>query len=239
MIQFESLNIGYQKSLAKVELENLKAGEIVALIGSNGSGKSTFLKTVCGIQKPYSGRVLLNGQEIHRMTQARLADLIAFVPPHFPLLEYTTVFDFIALGRTPHLSNFGKLSKKDMKIIEEIIDLLNLHKLKNQYTSLLSDGERQKCALGRALAQQTSVILLDEPSGYLDVKNKQRLVELLIHIAQSLNKLILFSTHDLEVIKHKSIQKIGIQLTEKDEGASLVKVKKTLTMNELIEQFYR
>lgn len=240
MIEFKKVEIGYKKALAKITVQQLNSGEVYALIGSNGSGKSTFLKTICGQLKPFSGKLFLKNRDIINLTRESLAKTISFVPARFPELEFVSVYDFVLLGRTPYVNRVGAISTNDNTIVKQILEKLKIDHLSTKYTNQISDGERQLCAVARALAQETPIVLLDEPSGYLDYKNKRRLLELLVTISKELNLLILFSTHDIETVKQFDIQLIGIEAnhTSNSEMSKLVSIEKELPFDELIHRFY-
>lgn len=235
MIAFKQLEIGYHQPLAQVTIEMLEKGKVYALIGSNGSGKSTFLKTLCGQIKPFSGNIVIDNQFIASLSKEQLSKKIAFVPSRFPEIEFTTVKDFVLLGRTPYLNNRGIVTKQDLEYVDGILTRLNIQHLATKYTNELSDGERQMCAVARALAQQTPIILLDEPSSFLDYKNKRRLIELLLQIAQEMNLLILFSSHDVETIVQFDIQLLGLSSSP---SKKIVTIDNKMAFEQLIEQFY-
>src|SRR5690606_3743130 len=152
-----------------------------------------------------------NQKELKLYSKRELALNLAFVPARFPEVEFMKVKDFIGLGRTPYLNAFGTKTEKDLEIIEHFIQLLDIQHLADKFTTELSDGERQLCAIAKALTQETPIILLDEPTAFLDYKNKQRIIDILEQLANELNLLILFSTHDLSSIAKQTIQKIGIE----------------------------
>lgn len=237
MIEFRNVSIGYSRPLAKITLEKLVPGHMYALIGSNGSGKSTFLRTICGRQQPISGSIIINGKTVSEMNRQELAATIAFVPSKFPDSDFMSAIDFISLGRTPYLNHMGRLSEKDLAIVEQVINQVGISHLKHNYTSQLSDGERQLCAVARALAQQTPVILLDEPTGFLDYRNKRRLLELLEQLVKQLNITILFSTHDIETIRYSDIQLIGIEAGASGESR-LGLIDETLSFEHLVNRYY-
>jgi iron complex transport system ATP-binding protein len=235
VIAFKQLEIGYHQPLAQVTIEMLEKGKVYALIGSNGSGKSTFLKTLCGQIKPFSGNIVIDNQFIASLSKEQLSKKIAFVPSRFPEIEFTTVKDFVLLGRTPYLNNRGIVTKQDLEYVDGILTRLNIQHLATKYTNELSDGERQMCAVARALAQQTPIILLDEPSSFLDYKNKRRLIELLLQIAKEMNLLILFSSHDVETIVQFDIQLLGLSSAP---SKKIVTIDNKMAFEQLIEQFY-
>jgi iron complex transport system ATP-binding protein len=237
MIRFEKVQIGYETPLVEVDLKDISKGNLAALIGENGSGKSTFLKTLAGIYRPIHGRILLAEQDTNQLTRKELAKIIAFVPSKFPETDFLKVHEFVALGRTPYLSNFGTLSELDRQIVEQSITQVNLGHLANKYTHQLSDGERQLCSIARALAQQTPVLLLDEPTNFLDYRNKRRLLSLLQQLCKETNITILFSTHDIEVVIAHEISLIGIDTNR--PLRKLSNVQKPNDLNEIVHHFYQ
>ncbi len=236
MIEFKNVKIGYDSPLAQIYFDTLHSGSIYALIGSNGSGKSTFLKTICGKEKALEGSIFIDNKNIQEFSMLELAKQIAFVPARFPEIDFMTVFDFIALGRTPYINNFGRLNQNDNSIIKTIIDKLHITHLENKFTYQLSDGEKQLCSIARALTQQTPILLLDEPTSFLDYRNKRRLLHTLYTLSQEMNLVILFSTHDLESIQQFDIQKIGIEANSKDRKIEMVS--KSLDLDSIVNKYY-
>jgi iron complex transport system ATP-binding protein len=240
VITFENLKIGHHQALANIRIQSLTSGNMYALIGSNGSGKSTFLKTICGQQKPFEGHLTINGKVVTEMSRLELSKCIAFVPSRFPETDFVTVFDFIALGRTPYLSNFGNLSETDRQLVHAIIEKVKITHLTNKFTNELSDGERQLCSVARALAQQTPIILLDEPTGYLDYRNKRRLLTILQELTVEMSLLTLLSTHDIETIQQLSVPLIGIEAqSDSKELPSLEFIDKEVSFETMINRYYR
>lgn len=235
MIQLENVKIGYATALAEVRVSQLEKGKMYALIGSNGSGKSTFLRTICGRQQPIEGSIHIGGNNVVQLNQNELAKQVAFVPSKFPEADFMSVFDFIALGRTPYLNSIGRLSEEDFKVVQNVIDHVQIQHLQAKRTNELSDGERQLCAVARALAQQTPIILLDEPTGFLDYRNKRRLLALLEKLTSEMQLTILFSTHDIESIFPLEIQLLGITA---GSVRKLETIDKTQTFESIIERYY-
>lgn len=198
MIRTEGLHIGYQKELLTVEDLNLDAG-LYILAGRNGSGKSTFLKTISGALSPLSGRVFLHDENLHQLRLAELPKKVAFVSTRFPVVDFLRVDEYIALGRSPHTAFFGKLSTNDKALTEQAIEAVGIAHLRHRFTSELSDGERQMVSIARAFAQQSPVITLDEPTAFLDYTNKARILSLLKSLATDFNKCILLSSHDIDL----------------------------------------
>lgn len=236
MIRFNKVNIGRKETIASVQLERLDAPNVYALIGKNGSGKSTFLKTISGQLKPISGSIEIDNKPLDEYKRMELARHISLVPSKFDEIEYMTVFDFVSLGRTPYLNQFGTLSNQDIEIIEKSMNLTSIQHLKSKFLSELSDGERQLCAVAKALAQNTPIILLDEPTAFLDYRNKQKLISLLLDLSQKMNLLILFSTHDIELMKSIDIQLIGIK--RKDNKNEIGFIDRQLPFETTIEHIY-
>lgn len=204
MITFKDLHIGYDSNLLKVTFDSLPDKGIFALIGANGTGKSTFLKTVAGLVGPYNGNVNLEGTLIQSIDHRTLAKAITYVPPRFDLQGHMKVEEFIALGRTPYLNLFGKLHEKDINQVNDSMRELSIDHLKDKFMHQLSDGEKQLCSLARAFCQDTQVILLDEPTSFLDYRNKQFVLSAIQKIA-SKDRLIIFSSHDLDMVTEMKI----------------------------------
>ncbi len=199
MIQFNKVAIGYKKALLHVNNLELKKGEMYALIGSNGSGKSTLLNTILGTLPILGGKLVINNHESSVMSKHDLAKTIAFVDSKFDGIEHLTVYDYVALGRTPYTNAIGRLTEEDRLIIDSSIEKLHLNQFKDRETSKLSDGERQLVSIARSICQTTPIILLDEPTAFLDYGNRKRLIAILTRLAKEENKCILFSTHDIDI----------------------------------------
>jgi iron complex transport system ATP-binding protein len=199
ILEAHNLNIGYGKEMVFPGISFKAAeGEFIALLGVNGIGKSTLLRTICGLQKTVSGNIAVAGTLLEKIPLAERAKLISVVLTEKILVENISVREFIALGRMPYTNWLGKLTEEDQKEINRIIEVLNIHKLQAKLFNHISDGERQKVLIGRALAQQTPLIILDEPTGFLDFRNKKEILDLLASISQKMRKTIILSTHDIE-----------------------------------------
>lgn len=199
MIRFEKIKIGYTQALIEIQSLTLNAGKVYALVGRNGIGKSTFLNSIIGQVPLLSGRLFLNEIELQKISRFELPKLIAYVESRFDGVEYLSVFDYLALGRSPYTNSFGSLNESDKQIIMQVIADLNLDHLLKKGTSEISDGERQLCAVARALIQTTPIILLDEPTAFLDYLNRQKLIQLLVSIAEKQQKTIILSSHDIDI----------------------------------------
>ena len=177
MITFDKVEIGYLKTLIRIDQVALQKGQVYALIGANGAGKSTLMKSIYGNLPLRNGTIELNGRELSQMTIEEKAKNIAFVDAHFKGIDFLTIQDYVALGRTPYTNFMGELSKSDLiKTHEAILTVGLLHKL-NESTIQLSDGERQLSSVARALAQTPQLLLLDEPTAFLDYGNRKKLIQ--------------------------------------------------------------
>lgn len=199
MITFKNIAIGYRQPLFEVEELTINQGQLVSLIGPNGSGKTTFLNTLLGITKPLKGEIAVEGFATSNMSQIERVKTFSHVASKFEGVNNLTVFELIALGRAPYTNLLNVLRKEDHEIINTIIEQLNIEHLKNKYTTSISDGERQIAMIGKALAQQSKIIILDEPTAFLDYANRIKIIKLLKDIALNQGKLILLSTHNIEL----------------------------------------
>lgn len=200
MVNVEELSIGYRNCSLFSSLNfRINKGEVVAVLGANGIGKSTLLRTLSGLQKPLNGIVTMNGSSIHTISTEERSKLISVVTTERLSLDSMNVYDFIALGRSPYTSWMGNLSTVDEEFIQSVIADFEILHLSARWYNWLSDGEKQLCHIARAVAQQTPLVVLDEPTAFLDYKNKRRVLQLLRYMANKCNISFLFSTHDVEV----------------------------------------
>lgn len=200
-ISLSHLSVGYTASQALVSDVNveLQSGQLHCLIGRNGVGKSTLLKTLTGFLPKLSGNLLLDGQGIETFTQQALARKISIVLTQKPDVQNLTVAEVIGLGRSPYTGFFGKLRVRDCAVVDDAIRSVGIEPLRHRMIQTLSDGERQKVMIAKALAQETPIILLDEPTAFLDFPSKAETFQLLRSMAHEKDKLIVLSTHDLEL----------------------------------------
>jgi iron complex transport system ATP-binding protein len=214
-----NLSIGYptkRKPIVIAENLNveLKVGQLISLVGANGIGKSTLLRTLTGIQKPLSGRVILNEKEIHSYQPLDLAQNLSLVLTDKLPPSNLTVFELIALGRQPYTNWLGKLSNEDFEKINQAIKLTQIEHLVAKKHYEISDGQLQIVLIARALAQDTPLIILDEPTTHLDLFHKVSVFKLLKKLSQETSKCILFSTHDIDLAIQLSDEMIV--MTEKE-----------------------
>lgn len=200
-ITLSHLSVGYKVGHAVVSDINLalQSGKLASLIGANGVGKSTLLKTLTGFLPKLEGSLLLDGKDISEFSQRALARQISIVLTQKPDVQNLTVEEIVGLGRSPYTGFFGKLHANDQQIVDESITAVGIEKLKNRMIQTLSDGERQKVMIAKALAQQTPIIFLDEPTAFLDFSSKVETFQLLQRMSHEMGKLVLLSTHDLEL----------------------------------------
>ena len=204
ILQASKISIGYtSKKVKNIIASNidlsLEKGKLIALIGANGIGKSTLLRTITGIQKPISGTVVLNGKNIHELDALTLAQNLSVVLTEKLPPSNLTVWELIALGRQPYTNWIGKLTDNDIEKINEAIQLTQIGHLTSKKHYEISDGQLQIVLIARALAQDTPLIILDEPTTHLDLLHKVTLLKLLKKLTQETGKSILFSTHDIDM----------------------------------------
>lgn len=199
MIQFKNSCIGFQTKLFSIPEMELEQGKLYTLIGKNGAGKSTFFQSLLKQIKLVDGEVKLKGKDINFFLIKELSRVISFVSSRFDGIQHLNVYDYIALGRSPYTNLIGSLNKQDHLVIASTIEMLGIAKLQHKDTTHLSDGERQICAIAKALVQQTPILLLDEPAAFLDYSNRIKILVLLKKLAEELQLCIIQSSHDLEL----------------------------------------
>lgn len=203
IISASNISIGYKVGRENIELHSglnlaLRSGEVTALLGQNGEGKSTLLRTLAGLQPPLSGELYVCDSKAYAIKTKELAKKISIVLTEKPIASELTIYELISLGRQPHTNFWGKLTNKDKETIEKAISNIGLESKQDRLITELSDGELQKAMIAKALAQETPIIILDEPTAFLDVAGRIEIMELLHRIASTEGKTILLSTHDIE-----------------------------------------
>lgn len=206
MIALRNLQIGYKQRKKTIPVfsglsAEFKAGELVGLMGNNGVGKSTLLKTITGTLPALSGEVLLNGKNIRQYTASELAQQLSIVVTERIGGFNLTAWDVVASGRIPYINVFGKLSPEDEAIIQQSLEQMGIASLKDKPVDELSDGQRQKVMIAKSLAQQTPLIILDEPTAFLDYNSKHALFKTLKVLCEEQQKLIIVSSHDLDLMR--------------------------------------
>lgn len=199
MLQLRSVDVGHggDPLVADIHL-GLDGGQCVALIGVNGGGKSTLLNTIAGLRKPMAGEILLKGGDIVRMSSSERARQVSIVLTGRPQAGLLDVRTIVGLGRQPWTGRFGGLVETDRAMVEEAMRVMDVGHLASRSLQHLSDGEAQRVMIARAMAQDTPLLLLDEPMAFLDLVNRVRLLRTLREQAQARHRLIILSTHDLQ-----------------------------------------
>lgn len=206
MIDIQNITIAHRggRTLLDSASARVSAGSMCALIGRNGSGKSSLLRVLAGMDRPKSGSVLVDGVDVHSSSPSVLARKLAIVTTERIRVSNLTCRSVVSLGRAPYTGGFGTLSPKDHEAVEDALRLTDTLELASRSITTLSDGEAQRVMLARALAQDTPVILLDEPTSFLDVPNRRKLTDLLATLCHDRGRTIIYSTHELELAFSRS-----------------------------------
>lgn len=204
IIKTENLTIGYSSKKQQIVITSninitLQRGELVGLVGANGIGKTTLLRTLTKVQPPIKGSIFINELPINKITSIELSKHLSVVLTEQPASKNLSVFELVSLGRQPYTNWIGNLSTNDYSIIENALNLTNIQHLKNKKCFELSDGQLQKVMIARALAQDTNLIVLDEPTTHLDMYHKAYILKLLKKLVKNTNKTILFSSHEIDL----------------------------------------
>lgn len=200
MIELHDLSIGYGDRTLLSEVEaTIEKGKLTALIGRNGTGKSTLLRAIAGLNRRYSGRILLGGRPAADTRTAEMARTLAFVTTERTRIANLKCKDVVAIGRAPYTNWIGKMQEVDKEIVMRSLASVGMEAYAERTMDKMSDGECQRIMIARALAQDTPIILLDEPTSFLDMPNRYELCTLLARLAHEENKCILFSTHELDI----------------------------------------
>jgi len=203
ILNIESLSIGFINGRETCHLlppitAGAGSGELVAIIGINGIGKSTLLSTLVRLQPSIGGKIEIDGTVTGNMSGNEFARNVGYVSTEPVTASNMTVTDLVALGRYPHTNWFGRIEPGDRNVINDAIEKAGLLSLRDRYVSSLSDGERQRAMIARVLAQDTRILIMDEPTAFLDVNSKYEIIHLLRELTRKRDKTIIFSTHDLQ-----------------------------------------
>jgi len=220
MIHATQLEIGYRKGKKTHPVQKglgfrVGIGEFIAILGPNGCGKSTLLKTLGGLIEPISGLLQINGKEIEDISLSERAKLFSLVLTDSVQIGYITVYQMVAMGRHPYTTLSGKLNKNDEQIVLDALEVVNMGSFAKNHFQELSDGERQRVMIAKALAQTTPLIFLDEPTSHLDLPNRIETMLLLKSLSKETGKTILISTHEIDLAMQLADK---IWLMEKDNG---------------------
>ncbi len=238
-IEIKDLSIGYSsKKSVKVVAEHINStilsGELTCLLGANGIGKSTLLRTLTSFQPKLSGQIFIQGTEIEEYSEKKLATLLSVVLTEKFDIKNMTARELIGLGRSPYTGFWGTLGKEDERIVDNAISLVKIETLSSRMVHTLSDGERQKVMIAKALAQETPIILLDEPTAFLDFPSKVEIMQLLHRLSRKTNKTIFLSTHDLELALQIADK---IWLMDKENGIR-IGVPEDLSLDGTLSNFF-
>lgn len=200
MIRFNNIRLGYG---SRTLIENLSAelhrGQLTALVGRNGTGKSTLLRAIAQLGETLGGDIMLDGRSLQTLSPSDMASLVAFVTTDKVRIANLRCRDVVALGRAPYTNWIGRMQQQDKTIVEQSLAAVGMTDYADKTMDRMSDGECQRIMIARALAQQTPIILLDEPTAFLDMPNRYELCTLLRRLAHEEQKCILFSTHELDI----------------------------------------
>ena len=252
ILQTRDLSIGYTaKKNQKVILSDInldiKKGKFIALLGKNGTGKSTLLRTVGKVQKKLFGEILINQKKLDAYTQQDLATMLSVVLTEKLPESQLTVFEIVALGRQPYTNWLDKLSQTDIKKVLWALELTNVLHLKDNPFHTLSDGQLQRVLIARALAQDTQIIILDEPTAHLDIHHTYKIFSLLQDLVKTTNKTIIISTHEVNlalklanafilITNNKTYSGNITELMEQNVFSSLFP-KELISFNKKLQQF--
>lgn len=204
VLKTENLKIGYRRKHTQTVIASninveVKAGELVAVIGVNGVGKSTFLRTISGVQNSLDGKILIHSEDKDTISSEKLAELISLVLTEQPVSKNLGVAELVALGRQPYTNWIGRLSEADRKKVRSALELVGIENLQHKKCFELSDGQLQKVLIARALAQDTPIMILDEPTSHLDMYHKAQVLKLLKQLSTHTQKAIVFATHEINL----------------------------------------
>lgn len=203
-IKISDVSIGYKKGKTNIPVhENImleaRKGEVIALIGENGIGKSTLLKTLMGFLPSLAGSIFIKGENMHQLSRKQLAKTISFVSTEMISANHLKATELVSLGRHPFTNWLGINTAEDNRVVEDALNLVGASHFAHRPVNELSDGERQRVMIARALAQDTPIILLDEPTAFLDLPNKYEVFHLLVQLSREKEKTVVLSSHDLNI----------------------------------------
>ncbi|NLA23331.1 MAG: ABC transporter ATP-binding protein [Bacteroidales bacterium] len=196
-----NLKIGYKSHVVLSEIDiEIDKPSFILLCGRNGSGKSTLLKTILGLINPLAGEIIVNGKNPSEISVAEQAKIFSYVAAKPVMLSNISLRQIVETGRAPYTSWLNKLSLKDIELVNQAIDYLKITHIENKNIAEVSDGERQKAMIARALAQDTPFLLLDEPTAFLDYPSKIEFIKILNNLAKQFSKTIIITSHELDIL---------------------------------------
>ncbi|MCR5762758.1 MAG: ABC transporter ATP-binding protein [Treponema sp.] len=201
-LQTEKLSVGYSKEVIIQNITfKIKSGKILTIIGPNGSGKSTILKTLTHQLKPIDGKVSVLEQDMHRLKNSQIAKCISMVTTERIHPECMTCRDVVSTGRYPYTGKLGILTPEDWQEVDSAMKMVHAESVANKDFNRISDGQRQRIMLARAICQDTPIIILDEPTSFLDMHYKLDILKTIWHLARNKNKSIIMALHELDLVK--------------------------------------
>ncbi|MCC0645302.1 ABC transporter ATP-binding protein [Clostridioides sp. ZZV14-6150] len=210
MLRTNNLSVGYDKKVVVSDINiEVKNGEILCLLGSNGAGKTTILRSLSKLITPIRGEIYLNDADINHISRKTLSKKMALVLTNRLLGDLMTVQDVVNMGRYPYTGFFGNLSKKDLIMVDDSLESVNALHLKKRYFDELSDGEKQKVLVARALVQEPEIIILDEPTTHLDIKHRLELMNILKKLSKEKSISVILSLHEIDIAL-KSCDKVAL-----------------------------
>lgn len=200
ILSAKNLDVGYDRHtvIGDVNIEALR-GQVICLLGPNGAGKSTILRTLSGLLAPVSGGIQISGQVLNRLSKKELAKKMSLVLTDSVAPALTTVYELLSLGRTPYTNFLGHLTPEDQAVIDQALTTVGAEKLRYRYYSELSDGEKQKVMIARALVQEPELIILDEPTSHLDIRHKVEVIRVLQKLSNEKKITCILSLHDIDL----------------------------------------
>lgn len=233
-LETSKLDIAYEERLIVENLNiQIPQGKITALVGANGSGKSTILKTMARIMSPKAGSVLLDGKSIHKQSTREVAKKLAILPQNPTAPEGLTVTELVSYGRFPYQKGFGSMRAEDKRMIEWAIEVTGMTEFHDRPIDQLSGGQRQRAWIAMALAQETDILFLDEPTTFLDMAHQLEVLQLLEHLNATANRTIVMVVHDLNHASRYAQHMIGIKKGAAVAQGSPVEVMTTDVLREV------
>ncbi|MCR5625771.1 MAG: ABC transporter ATP-binding protein [Lachnospiraceae bacterium] len=211
-LRTDKLSVGYEKNIIVKEMNlSVKAGSVTSIIGPNGAGKSTFLKTLAGYIEPLGGMVYLDDASLFGMSDHARSLKMSVLMTDKVKVEWMKVFDIASMGRYPYTGSMGVLSEEDIKKTSEVIELVGLSALKERYFNELSDGQKQRVMFARAIIQEPKILVLDEPSSFLDMKYKLEMLSIIRKLSREDGVTVIMTLHELEMARQISDMLICIK----------------------------
>lgn len=240
-MEINNLCIGYNNARGAITIQknisaSLNKGEFTCLLGPNGAGKTTLLRTLAGFLPPLKGNIIVNGKYLAAYSQSELSRLISVVLTERPSVSSMTVQQLVNLGRSPYTGFWGRITDRDSHVVDDALEMTDTCNLKHRLVDTLSDGERAKVMVAKALAQETPVIFLDEPTAFLDFPSKAEMMRLLKKLAREQGKTVFQSTHDLNMALALADK---VWLCDREYGVTIGSPRELCDSGELEKYFLR